>query len=63
MTISKIFIIAVPTPIDKHKRPDLTLLEKSSQLVGSVLKKNDIQLRKDDFVLEIIGDGPLSLFL
>lgn len=38
----KIFIIAVPTPIDKHKRPDLTLLEKSSQLVGSVLKKNDI---------------------
>ena len=38
----KIFIIAVPTPIDKHKRPDLTLLEKSSQLVGSILKKNDI---------------------
>ena len=38
----KIFIIAVPTPIDKYKRPDLTFLEKSSQLVGSILKKNDI---------------------
>ena len=37
-----IFIVTVPTPIDKHKRPDLTALEKSSETVGSVLKKNDI---------------------
>jgi len=37
-----IFIIAVPTPIDEYKRPDLTLLEKSSQLVGSIIKKDDI---------------------
>tara|TARA_A100000164_G_scaffold102347_1_gene89620 strand:+ start:1405 stop:2673 length:1269 start_codon:yes stop_codon:yes gene_type:complete len=37
-----IFIVTVPTPIDKHKRPDLTSLEKSSKTVGSVLKKGDI---------------------
>jgi len=37
-----IFIITVPTPIDKHKRPDLTPLEKSSEVVGSILKKGDI---------------------
>ena len=38
----EIFIITVPTPIDKDKRPDLTPLEKSSESVGSVLKKGDI---------------------
>ena len=38
----EIYIITVPTPIDKHKRPDLAPLEKSSKLVGSVLKKGDI---------------------
>jgi UDP-N-acetyl-D-galactosamine dehydrogenase len=37
-----IFIITVPTPIDKSNRPDLTPLISSSQLVGSVLKKDDI---------------------
>ncbi len=37
-----IFIVTVPTPIDKHKRPDLTPLEKSSETVGSILKKGDI---------------------
>ncbi|MDC0455140.1 Vi polysaccharide biosynthesis UDP-N-acetylglucosamine C-6 dehydrogenase TviB [Candidatus Pelagibacter sp.] len=37
-----IYIITVPTPIDSHKRPDLTALETSSETVGSVLKKNDI---------------------
>ena len=37
-----IFIVTVPTPIDKQKRPDLTLLEKSSETIGSVLKKGDI---------------------
>jgi len=38
----EIFIITVPTPIDKHKRPDLTHLESSSEAVGSILKKGDI---------------------
>ena len=37
-----IFIVTVPTPIDNHKRPDLTALKKSSETIGSVLKKDDI---------------------
>ena len=37
-----IFIVTVPTPIDKHKKPDLTPLEKSSEAVGTILKKGDI---------------------
>ena len=37
-----IFIITVPTPIDKHKRPDLTPLEKSSNSIGKIIKKGDI---------------------
>ena len=42
ITDCEIFIITVPTPIDKYKRPDLTPLEKSSELVGKILKKGDI---------------------
>ena len=37
-----IYIVTVPTPIDAHKRPDLTPLIKASETVGSVLKKGDI---------------------
>ncbi len=36
------FIITVPTPTDKHNRPDLTPLYKASETVGKVLKKGDI---------------------
>jgi len=37
-----IYIITVPTPIDKNKRPDLTPLIKASETVAKVLKENDI---------------------
>ena len=37
-----IYIVTVPTPIDKNNRPDLTPLIKSSQSIGKVLKKDDI---------------------
>ena len=37
-----IYIVTVPTPIDKHKKPDLTPLIKASESIGKVLKKNDI---------------------
>lgn len=36
------FIVTVPTPIDEHKRPDLTPLLRASELIGKVLKKGDI---------------------
>ncbi|MBC9908882.1 nucleotide sugar dehydrogenase [Chitinophaga varians] len=36
------YIVTVPTPVDKHNRPDLTPLYKASETVGKVLKKGDI---------------------
>ena len=38
----KIFIITVPTPINKNKEPDLTYLKQASDAIGSILKKGDI---------------------
>jgi UDP-N-acetyl-D-galactosamine dehydrogenase len=37
-----IYIVTVPTPVDRNNRPDLTPLHKSSETVGKVLKQNDI---------------------
>ena len=37
-----IYIVTVPTPIDKANRPDLTPLIESSKAIGSVLSKNNI---------------------
>ena len=37
-----VFIVTVPTPIDEHKKPDLTPLIKASQTIGRVLKRDDI---------------------
>lgn len=36
------YIVTVPTPVDKHNKPDLTPLYKSSETVGKVLKKGDV---------------------
>ncbi|NCA81189.1 MAG: Vi polysaccharide biosynthesis UDP-N-acetylglucosamine C-6 dehydrogenase TviB [Opitutae bacterium] len=37
-----VFIVTVPTPIDRHKRPDLTPLVKASETVGQALKKGAV---------------------
>jgi UDP-N-acetyl-D-galactosamine dehydrogenase len=37
-----VYIVTVPTPIDEHKRPDLSPLIKASGTIGKVLKKGDI---------------------
>jgi UDP-N-acetyl-D-galactosamine dehydrogenase len=37
-----VYIVTVPTPIDQHKRPDLTPLQKASETVGKLLSKGDI---------------------
>lgn len=39
---ASIFIVTVPTPIDAHKRPDLTPLLKASETVGRVLRRGGI---------------------
>ena len=36
------YIVTVPTPVDKNNRPDLTPLYRSSEAIGTVLKKGDI---------------------
>jgi len=37
-----IYIVTVPTPIDKNKHPDLTPLIKVSETIAKILKKDDI---------------------
>jgi len=36
------YIVAVPTPIDEHQRPDLGPLISASEIVGKILKKGDL---------------------
>lgn len=36
------FVVAVPTPIDEHKNPDLTPVISASKTVGQVIKHGDI---------------------
>ncbi|HET7674209.1 MAG TPA: Vi polysaccharide biosynthesis UDP-N-acetylglucosamine C-6 dehydrogenase TviB [Gammaproteobacteria bacterium] len=37
-----VFIVTVPTPIDRYKRPDLTPLERASNTLGKVIRKGSI---------------------
>jgi UDP-N-acetyl-D-galactosamine dehydrogenase len=39
---AQIYVVTVPTPVDKANRPDMTPLIRASETVGAVLKKNDI---------------------
>jgi UDP-N-acetyl-D-glucosamine/UDP-N-acetyl-D-galactosamine dehydrogenase len=36
-----VYVVTVPTPIDRYKRPDLSPLLKATETVGRVLKKGD----------------------
>lgn len=37
-----VFIVTVPTPVDDHKRPDLTPLIKASETIGKIIKKGSV---------------------
>jgi UDP-N-acetyl-D-galactosamine dehydrogenase len=37
-----VYIVTVPTPIDRHKRPDLTPLIKASRMLGKVISKDKV---------------------
>ena len=37
-----VFVVAVPTPVDEHNRPDLGLLVRASETVAKVLKRGDV---------------------
>lgn len=39
---AQIFIVTVPTPVDKFNNPDLTPVRKATETVATVLKKGDI---------------------
>jgi len=39
---SNVYIVTVPTPIDKNKNPDLTPLISASRMLGSVIGKDDV---------------------
>ena len=44
LSACNVYIVTVPTPVDKHKRPDLTPLIKASQTLGKIMKKGDIAI-------------------
>jgi len=39
---ANVYIVTVPTPIDKHRQPDLTPLVKASETLGKVIKAGDV---------------------
>ena len=39
---AQVYIVTVPTPVDKANRPDMALLIKASRTVGQALKKGDV---------------------
>jgi len=39
---SNVYIVTVPTPIDKNKNPDLTPLISASRMLGGVVSKDDV---------------------
>ncbi len=42
LSAANVYIVTVPTPIDKHRQPDLTPLIKASETLGKVIKHGDI---------------------
>jgi len=42
LSSASIYIVTVPTPIDAHKRPDLSPVLRASETIGQVLKRGDI---------------------
>jgi len=66
---SNVYIITVPTPIDKNKRPDLRPIESASKLVSNFIKKGDIVIFEstvypgltEEFCVPILENNPDKL--
>ena len=39
-----VYIVTVPTPIDRYKRPDLSPLESASRMLGEVIGRDDVTI-------------------
>ena len=48
-----VFVVTVPTPIDKFKAPDLTPLLKASEMLGKVLKKGDVVIHPSNILHKV----------
>lgn len=44
LSVCNVYIVTVPTPIDRYKRPDLQPLESASRLLGELLRSGDIAI-------------------
>lgn len=42
LSAANVYIVTVPTPIDRHRRPDLTPLQGASRAIGRVIKPGDV---------------------
>ncbi len=42
IALCNVYIVSVPTPTDKHNKPDLSLLKAASETVGSMIKSEDV---------------------
>lgn len=42
LAVCNVYIVTVPTPIDRYNRPDLTPLQRASQTIGQCLKPGDV---------------------
>jgi len=42
LATANVFIVTVPTPINKLKQPDLTPLEKACNTIGKILRQDDV---------------------
>ncbi len=42
LKVCNVYVVTVPTPIDKYKKPDLSPLEKASAMLADVISKGDI---------------------
>ncbi len=51
LTDCNIYIVTVPTPIDKHKQPDLTPLIKASEMLGEIIGKGILLSMSQQFIL------------
>ena len=55
------YIVAVPTPVDQDKKPDLTPLLKASETVGKVISKDDVVVYANATILGRITIGRGSI--
>ena len=54
---ANIFIITVPTPINSNKEPDLTFIQKATEIVGGAINKNFIEEKKSNIKPLIIFES------